>query len=180
MDPLTFVAELAKALSWPVAAVAIALIFREQIRALLQRIKKGKVGPAEFEFEERVAELRRETAEAQPPSTPVEVSPSLVSQALNDPRGAIVSAWLQVEEAARDLALSRGLIPPKMAKSAVSLIRAIQKAEIVNLQHLGLFDALRDLRNRAVHDADFSPDSESVLSYAKLSAELVAALKAAK
>ena len=58
MDTLTFIVEVLKATTWPLASVAIALIFREQLRDLLLRLRKGKVGPAEFEFEERVASLK--------------------------------------------------------------------------------------------------------------------------
>jgi hypothetical protein len=54
MDSLAFISEMTKSLAWPLVSVCIAFIFRRQLQALLGRIKKGKVGPAEFEFEEGV------------------------------------------------------------------------------------------------------------------------------
>jgi hypothetical protein len=59
MDTLTFIAEVTRVVAWPSAAVTTALIFREQLRALLSRIRNGKVEPAEFEFEQEYYACRQ-------------------------------------------------------------------------------------------------------------------------
>jgi hypothetical protein len=68
MDTLTFIAEVTRVVAWPSAAVTTALIFREQLRALLSRIRNGKVEPAGFEFEQEVQKLAAHaTVPQQPP-----------------------------------------------------------------------------------------------------------------
>lgn len=175
MDILTFIVELIKSLAWPVAAVIIAALFRAELRGLMKRIKKGKVGPAEFEFEEKVAALNYEaTIEGRTREIPIDSE--LVSQAVHNPRGAIVSAWLNVEESARDLALTKELLSEKMARSPVSVIRAIKDAGLLDLRFVGLMNSLRELRNRAAHDGDFMPEPQSVIDYVRLATELTKAL----
>ncbi|MEG1767557.1 MAG: hypothetical protein RR311_03775 [Comamonas sp.] len=55
---------MSRALAWPLAVVALALIFRPQLRALLSRISKGRLGPAEFEFEQQLQMLAAQSAGA--------------------------------------------------------------------------------------------------------------------
>jgi hypothetical protein len=52
MDTLTLLAELVKATAWPLTTAVVAILFRTELRALLGRLRKGKVGSAEFEFQE--------------------------------------------------------------------------------------------------------------------------------
>jgi len=89
MDVLTFIAEVIKAGAWPAAAITIALIFRQQLRDLLSRIRKGKVGPAEFEFEQEVQEL---SASATAPQQPPQIGTPTVTLATTSPRAAILEA----------------------------------------------------------------------------------------
>jgi hypothetical protein len=74
MDGLTFVAEMIKALAWPMAASIAVLVLRREIKGLLPLIKKLKAGPIEAEFDREVRELK-EQAERQPHRT--ELRPSL-------------------------------------------------------------------------------------------------------
>jgi hypothetical protein len=114
-----------------------------------------------------------------PDKAVTDVNPALLSQAVSDPRGAIIAAWLTVEDAAREAVVRHGLLEPKMAKNPISIVRALQKAEVLDVQYIAMFNALRDLRNRAAHDSDFSPSAESVIDYVRLAADLAAALKQA-
>lgn len=44
-------AKLLSSIAWPLAGVNISVVFRKELAALLARLKRGKVGSAEFEFE---------------------------------------------------------------------------------------------------------------------------------
>lgn len=165
MDILTFIAELVKAAAWPLAAIVIALIFRQQLRALLSRIRKGKVGPAEFEFEQEVKEL---TEQATPQLPPPQVGTPTVTLATTNPRAAILEAWLDVESSVNRLAYNRQLPAPSAPRNAASIIRAIEKSGILPFEDVALFNDLRVLRNQATHDPDFSPSPESVIKYVQL------------
>lgn len=165
MDILTFIAELVKATAWPLAAITIALIFRQQLRALLSRIRKGKVGPAEFEFEQEVKEL---TEQAPLQSTPPEISTPTVTLATTNPRAAILDAWLGVESSIKRLAYNSGLPTQIGHRNPSTIMREIEKNGILQSNDVALFNDLRVLRNQATHDPDFSPSPESVVNYVQL------------
>jgi hypothetical protein len=171
MNILDFIAALVKALAWPVAAIVIAMIFHRQISALLSRIRKGKIGPAEFEFEQEVQELAEQTS-AQLQSQ--QVGSPTVSLATTNPRAAILEAWLGVESAIHRLAYNRELPAPSAQRSPLSIIRAVEKAGVLPGEDVALFNDLRVLRNRATHDAEFSPSPESVIKYVQLARGLKA------
>jgi hypothetical protein len=57
MDSLTLLSKLLEFGAWPLAAIAIILVLRKEIQALLQNVKKFKAGPLEVELERVVKEL---------------------------------------------------------------------------------------------------------------------------
>lgn len=164
-------------LAWPIAAVLIASYFKRELAALLARLKRGKWGDAEFEFENYVREV---DAEADIPRAPGEdsISPAAASRASTDPRGAIVSAWVEVEDALFSLVRSRNLSlsTPRQSRSTISAIRAVQKAQALDSNWVALFHDLRTLRNEAAHSTDFSPPPDAVIKYVQLAKELVNAM----
>jgi len=103
MDALTFVAKLFKAGAWPIAVVALALLFRTKIEELLTRLTKGKLGPAEFEFEARLREIERESTDIRLPPVEVKDLSALQQRTESSPRAAILQAWLEVEAAIDEL-----------------------------------------------------------------------------
>ncbi len=130
MDWLTFIAEITKALGWPVAAVVIALLFRDQLKALLVRVRKGKLGPAEFEFEESVKTLKSEAAQiTQGP--PEVLSKDTVALLATNPRGAIITSWLELEEAMRTLLKAKRFAAPAVA-SPLRTIHAVKDLGLID------------------------------------------------
>jgi hypothetical protein len=170
MDYLTFTVEIIKALAWPLATLGIAGMFRDQFRTLLSRVRKGKLGPAEFEFEESVRALKDEAADL-PKREPVRLPPETIRLLDSNPRSAIISAWLELEEAMRDLLRSKGFAPQALA-SPLRTIQLIKDLGIVDPVYVVFTDELRHLRNRATHELDFKPAHESVIDYVRLATEL--------
>lgn len=170
MDYLTFTVEIVKALAWPLATLGIAGMFRDQFRTLLGRVRKGKLGPAEFEFEESVRALKDEAADL-PKREPVRLPPETIRLLDSNPRSAIISAWLELEEAMRDLLRSKGFAPQAVA-SPLRTIQLIKDLGIVDPVYVAFTDELRHLRNRATHELDFKPAHESVIDYVRLAKEL--------
>ena len=176
MDILTFIAEIAKAAAWPATVVTIALTFRPQLKQLLTRIKKGKIGAAEFEFEERVRELQSESTALQLPIPSTASLPS-AAQAEADPRSTVMRAWLEVETAIEDIAKKSGHYNALAARNAPYTLNALRKAEILDPSLVSLYRELRTLRNQAAHELDFNPSADSVVSFVRVSKELEAALR---
>jgi hypothetical protein len=172
MDALTFIVELVKALAWPATTVVFAVLFRRECGALLRRLKKGKVGLAEFEFEEIVKELEKDLAEISPATRSVTVETGLVSLATSNPRAALLSAWIELEAALKDLARRHQLVAEQPNRNVSDLIRDLAKAGLIPKAHVPIFMALRQLRNQAVHDIDFSPSPDAVVGYLEVAEEL--------
>jgi len=166
MDNLTFIAEIVKAIAWPAAAIVIAVLFRKQLRALLERIRKGKFGPAEFEFEQEVKELAEQAPIPLPAPTPA--STPTVSLATSNPRAAILEAWLRVESSAQRLAYYNHVSSPSTPRTTTNILRSLEKSGLLTFEDVALFNDLRVLRNQAVHDSDFSPSAESAIQFVQL------------
>ncbi|WP_185266471.1 hypothetical protein [Halopseudomonas xiamenensis] len=168
MDSLVLVVELVKALAWPVTAVVLALLFRDQVAMLLRNIKRGKIGSAEFEFEREMQAI-----EARVPDLPSLPPPaSAAKDATANPRGTVLEAWLKLEDKVIDLAMERGLTNATARRYAPASLQAVRKSGLLPEAHLSLLSELQELRNRAAHDPDFSPDPDAVLSYVRLAADL--------
>jgi hypothetical protein len=174
MDTLTFVVELVKALAWPVAALVIAVMFRTELRGLLHRVKKGKVGPAEFEFEETVSALRERVGVTT--AVQIETDPETVNQATQDPRTVILNSWLQVQAVVDSIVAKRATAEDRRDARSVSL-RVLHRLLRDKPEYIDMYNDLRMLRNRAVHDVDFSPRPSSVIEFAALANELTAVLR---
>ena len=172
MDILTFITELVKAAAWPITAVVVAILFRTEFRALLGRLKKGKVGAAEFEFQEQVAELAKDIAEVSTANQPVTLDAETIRLAMSNPRGVLVSAWFEIESALKNLAQKHGLLDAQNQRSPSTLVRALAKADLIPMSHAPGFTGLYRLRNQAAHDENFNPTEEAVLGYLEVAEEL--------
>lgn len=166
MDTFTFIAEIIKAVAWPAAAIVIAVLFRKQLRAMLERIRKGKLGPAEFEFEQEVRALAEQAPDPLP--SPTHTSTPTVSLATSNPRAAILEAWLRVESSAQRLAYYNHVPPPSTPRTTTNILRSLEKNGLLTFEDVALFNDLRALRNQAVHDSDFNPSAESAIQFVQL------------
>ena len=176
MDVLTFISELTKALAWPIAVVSISVLFKKQIVLLLSRLRKGKVGSAEFEFEEAIKHLD-ESASELAISTESKVGMPLIKLVTSNPRAAILEAWLELEEKAIDLALRLDLVRPTARRYPEGALKGIRKAGILSNSNLNVLEELQYLRNQAAHDPDFNPLPDAVFTYTQLARDLGAELE---
>lgn len=172
MDALTFFAELIKAIAWPVTAIMLAVLFRLELRALLGRLKKGKVGPAEFEFKEEVEELAKDIAAVSPQPKPVSLKAETVSLAALNPRAAMLRAWIEIEVALTKLAEKHNLLTPQTRRNPTNLVRTLARAELIPKAYGPGFIALYRLRNQAAHEMDFNPPEDAILGYLEIAEEL--------
>lgn len=172
MDWLTFIVELLRAIAWPVTAIVIAFLYRRQIRDLLSRMKKGKIGPAEFEFEQNVREL----AEELPPAALIEqVPPVDVALASLNPRAAILEVWIKLEGVMNRLAESRN-IDSRRGRSSLYQAKLLRKSGVITDEDMTMFNDLRFLRGQAAHDEDFSPSIDSTIQYVRLAETFISRL----
>lgn len=179
MDALQFIAELVRALAWPLAVLILGGMFRTEIRALLGRIRKGKVGPAELEFEATVKSLESESR-LDPGKAPMAtLTAPQVAMLSSDPRAAIIGAWLQLEDASEQLLFARARSTDEVPRNKAAQLRRLTRLGILRPETIALLNDLRTLRNQAVHEVEFAPSAESVASYLRFANELLAAIHAA-
>lgn len=153
MDTLTFIAEMVKAAAWPVAVVAMALIFRPQLSALLTRLSKGKLGSAEFEFEQQLKLLAAGIPAGAGSMAAAAVA--AVMPAAGASRQAILAAWRNLEH------------------------RAQAGRQSLCAQDSALYQQLRGLRDQASQSVDFNPSPQAVGIFLQLARGLQARIEQA-
>jgi len=179
LDWLTFIAELIKTLAWPLTVLAILILLRKPLVGLIPLLQRIKYKDFELEFGRQVREVRAEAnEELPPPQKPKAMIPQapdpILELARVSPRAAVTEAWRQVEAAALDAA-QRNNVPLKYreAVSPVRVIRALEKAEVVDPAPMAIFHDLRALRNQAAHAPEFALSTEAVIEYVDLARRLI-------
>lgn len=166
LDWLDFIAKVVDSLSWPLALVIVALLFRKRITALLDRIRKASYGDAAVEFDEQLESAEQKAAELPPPAEapPHSEQDSKFERALElSPRLAVLDAWIEVEEAISELASRRGYTTPR-SRSGTFAMRQLTREGAIDSRTSQLLDELRRLRNIAAHS---SSETEITISDAR-------------
>ena len=170
MDVLTFIAEILKALGWPLATVVIVILLRKPLRGLLPLVQKLKWKELEIEFGKQVQEVRSELAQDLPQSEAAELASPSVNAALRlaeiSPRASVLEAWREVELAAVEAA---GYIPVADARPRIlpyDAIRSLERSQLLGRSILGSLRELRALRNQAAHAPEFAITKEAAIEYA--------------
>jgi hypothetical protein len=160
MDLLTFIAEMTKALAWPVAAVIAFLALRNQLTQRFSVLESLKWRDFEFRF---AREMHRVASEAQeavpqpevgslPPSTEEERRAQLADLS---PRAAIIEAWIGLESAAAAGLRGRGVaITTREISQPIRLAEALISSKLLNAYQADVLKELRRLRNAAAHAED--------------------------
>ncbi|ENK3107853.1 hypothetical protein AB3D22_002780 [Vibrio alginolyticus] len=180
MDNLTFIVELTKSLAWPVSAVIIATTFKKPLSELLSQLENMKVQGAEFKFGKVVKEIIEEEQSKSTGKSSVDVPSHLVRLADISPRGALLEAWIEVEESlieARTRCAIRknsnldddAKIPPSFS---MNLISSFYKRGIVTEDTLDLYRKLRAVRNEVVHSRKLRLSADEVYDFLELSMQL--------
>ena len=178
MEIAALVLEYIKALAWPVAAFAIAFMFRSELRDLVDRVTHFK-GPG-FEADiaaklERVVE-KAETIQSGdgpvPGDAPRESSDSSFL-------GQSLSAWSLVEFAARDVAALRRARP--MGINVARLFHELSKEGLVDPSMVEIAEGMQGIRNDLVHrPIEGQIDKKFVDSFVGLCEKLRASLEEAR
>ena len=174
MDWLTFISKVVEALAWPCAFLAVLLVIRKELPAIVRSLRKLKFKDVELEFGEAAKAVAADAKEVVPPSKPdvrvsgqskEEMSFRLTAIAELSPRAAILESWLQVEAGAVDVIRKRATSNLSSMPGPMRIRDSLIRMEILNAKQAAVFENLRDLRNKAVHVPDAEFTKESVGSY---------------
>ena len=174
MDTLTFIAELVKALAWPLTVMIILLLLRRQIAALIPALQRFRYRDLEFEFNREVQELAVRARE-QIPAQPIEARglANLQELAQLSPRAVVLESWLQLEKAAMQAARRHNAnLTSRELKAPLLLGKALENLGVLADETAAIYHRLRNLRNAAAHASDYSFEPEAALEYADLAYRL--------
>ena len=197
MELAKLILEFVKALAWPVAVLAIALIFRREIRAIMARIRKAALpGGVSIDFEEQILETKQLATriEATPPpltrpqtavlplteansrmiSLGLKPTPSGLdlsyykSIASNDPTLALAGLRIELEILVRNLAKGFKLDAPTY-ESPSRVLKRLLDASAVTQDQFSLGKRVLSLANQAVHGRTVSRrEAEEIIEAAQV------------
>jgi hypothetical protein len=182
---LEFIAALASAVGWPLAAVVIVLVLRRPIaRMLTERPpKRVRAGPFEAEWDQAYAQAETEV-QALPPAPEPELAADggslhdeLGSEVRTAPAVAVLEAFARVEQELRKIVAP--VNPERAARmSALGLARAAAQAELISPGAVPAIEALSVLRNLAAHGGAREITTEQAGNYLDLADACLTALRA--
>jgi hypothetical protein len=184
VDWLTFIAELVKALAWPVAALVIFAVLRTPLLRLIPLLGRVKYKDFEFDFGRRLEEAAAEAAalpDTDAPHLPTATGDShLLRLAESSPRAAILEAWIRLEAAAIEAARRRNVtVASSQLRSPSALIQFLEESHVLDARQAAIFHDLRGLRNSAAHASNFTPSVAEATEYVRIAARLEQSLKEA-
>jgi hypothetical protein len=163
-------------LLWPLLAFVVVWMFKEQVREILGRLRRGKLLGQEIELEEKLRRLDEsaQTAASEPP-TPIsvpethneviareselaDVARHILDEASRSPKVALILLASELEREVYQLLASKGLLHESRR---TSLPRAIEVLEQRGALPRHLAESVRnfwEVRNRLVHGQDATQD----------------------
>ena len=181
MDYLSFIAEMTKALAWPLSAVAIALALRRPLQALLSSIRSLKYSDIELTFEHRLAVLSRQADITLPdlPQRPSEllIKDQLLSLAGNAPVEAVVEGWRYLETQLIGSAKAQNLkVAPAVWAMPMVLGALLYKEGHLSESQMSLLRRARVLRHEVTTQPPETIEPAAAEAFVKLVVRLAASL----
>lgn len=185
MDGYQFVAALVGSLAWPAVVGFLLFLLRKQLTRLAERLEELSLpGGMKATFEKQL-QAGREIVEQIPDQTPTQQVPTepeeenkLQKLAIDAPRGAILLAYLDLENELRDIAIKLGM--GAKTTNQRSIMEALVKRGFVSRDASLLFDALRNARNSAAHAYGSQPvTTQEAFEYIRQVTSLIALLHVA-
>lgn len=174
MDWLTFISKLVDSLAWPVAGVALGLIFRKKLIELIPLLRRVKAGPLEAEFEIATKQVLASTTELAtkehvPGVSHAEAKPSLDNTAAkllfarSEPTATIIEGWSTLDGELHKLGCQTGIVVDPL-QSELKVYREIMDSDVLPSGTRQLVQDLRQLRNQVAH-AKVIPTPDSAQDY---------------
>ncbi len=180
MDTLTFIAEIIKAVIWPLTIIGILVVLRKPILNFFPAIEKLKYGDWELDFAKQVHKLAKEAKESLDSAlskfddATQDDYKKLLDIAQVSPRAALLEAWMTLESVAFQVMKHKD---PKLTttilKTPLQFGITLEKLGIINCSQKEIFDKLRNLRNAAAHAMDFAFDTRAAIEYVEMALNLV-------
>lgn len=183
MNTLSFIAEIVKALAWPVTTLAIVAILRRPLGQLIPLLQRFKYKDFEFEFGRKIEEAKQGALSLLPEPSALPTLPSpeesrLLQLAEISPRAAVLEAFAAVEIEAVYTANRLGVVKGMPQNLTSRTVRFLEESGRLDPGLVGLLGDLRSLRNQAAHAPEFALTPTAAIQYVHLSQAAVEKLRA--
>lgn len=153
MDWRTFIASVVGSLAWPLVICALLYLLRDDLPALVRRIKNASVAGTKFEFDEALDKLRKETevAAVEKPREAIDakqIDNRSLDLAERFPEVAIMESFKVIEEMLLEVR-QRLDLPPR--SNLHTIVRKLVERNFLDGETETLFRVLQNARNAAVH-----------------------------
>jgi uncharacterized protein YutE (UPF0331/DUF86 family) len=199
MDWLQFSSSVIGSLAWPLAVVFLGILFRTQVRTLLEKMKSFKVPggiEASFSEEAQQVKLQAQSAETKLPQPDLKAlqikreprefvewrskhRESLERAMLGErPSAIVLGSWEKVEQIVRDLADLAGVRVPKEdggMKNINACIEGLFQHGIITEELADVLHRLYLLRQSAAHNS-FEPEVKAAQDYYATAQRVVSVL----
>lgn len=152
MDWKQFLASIVGSLAWPVAAVVVVYVFKDQLRLLIGRIKKVGAGGWNVELSEKVEEavdagklVQAEKGIVAPDV--IGLDPTLLQLAKSFPEAALIQSFKELE--AQILEIRARLPDGRPYRNLYEVMKVLEKSQLIPASAVALFQRLREARNAA-------------------------------
>jgi hypothetical protein len=176
MSVMSFIAEMTKALAWPIAVVVVGLIFRRTISNLLEGVRLRRIGKGEWSADFTAA---AQEVWAELPSHPRqeahlgEIDAETVRLADASPAAAISDVWGKLEQRVRSSAAKAGVQQQLLPE----ILRGLTDKHIIRPATADGILGLRNMRNLAVHAPAERLTSTQAIEFINLAAALMWSLE---
>ena len=186
MDSLTFIAEIVKALAWPVAVCVLVFALRVQLAAVFKRLASVKHNDTEVRFSEEVDRAKealdtKSATQASPgPAKPISDVESRILKLIEvSPSAGLVEAWTLLEGALRKKARELGLQPEQRGPVPLQrVLSTVRDAKKIDDEDMKLVLQMREWRNWSVHSSEREyVDAATAWKFASMALQLMRELE---
>lgn len=149
MDALSFSVAILQTFAWPVAMATLVLVFRDDIRTLLGRLKNARAAGVQAIFEPVLEQAEEATSSFTVPRTN---DPFIRWERLT-PRSAVLVLWVDVERELRELAKA-ALPAADLNAPPMGLASNLRHSEILNEEQFQALFSARNVRYAASQPGD--------------------------
>lgn len=151
MDWLQFFASVVGSLAWPTAVIILVALLQAPLARLLPLIRTFKYKDLQIDLGGQLEAVKEEVAASGDASSNAEeqITSTYKDLARIDPRAAVLSAWVPVELALKDLCFKRGLYT--LGATPATLAERLRDNGVIDAITYKTLGRLRAIRNEAAH-----------------------------
>ena len=155
MNWMEFTEKIVGHVSWPIAAVSTALLFRSEIRGFLKRVHTAKYKDMELNLANEIQTVKQEAEDAgitiyYPDAA---FSPNIVDSFETDPEWTFIKSWQEIESVLTQLYRQTTGNEDKRV-STPQIIALLADQNIIGKDLADLVEKIRSVRNKIVHVSD--------------------------